>query len=109
MKRNDKILEEVEKTLGSMDNISNLETNPFLITRIKTRIENDNIIQVKRESRTFILNPIVLTVILIINIITAVFLFQSSRVSQSNQSTLVNSLTKDYQFSQTKFDIFNTD
>lgn len=106
MKRKKSILNEVEKTLSSLDNVSNLEPNPYLFTRIKAHIEGDNIVQIKGEARNLIMNPVVLTIFLIINIVTVVFLFQSN---SSSQNTLVNSLTKDYQFSQTKFDIFTMD
>ena len=109
MKKKEKILVEVERTLGSLDNISDLKPNPFLFTRIKAQIEKDNITPIENRERIPVINPIILTIILILNIITVVFLFQSGGSSHNNQSTLVNSLKYDYQFTQTKYDIFKTE
>jgi len=107
MKTKSKILEEVEKTLNSFDHIPKLEENPFFFSRLKARIENNSITQVKEKAMGYVLKPVALVMILLINIITAVYFFKINTVAQNTQSSLVNVLSKDYQLDQTKLDNYN--
>jgi hypothetical protein len=105
MEREKRILEEVEKTLNSIDNISKLETNPFLFTRIKARIVDNSVEQIREGKTGFVLKPAVLILLLVINIVTAVFFFSNSTGQVTSANTnLVESLTEDYQYSQTEYE-----
>jgi hypothetical protein len=108
MEREKMILEEVEKTLNSIDNIAKLETNPFLFTRIKARIVDNSVEQIKEGKTGFVLKPVALIIILVINIVTAVFFFNNNSTNQAvnTNTTLVESLTEDYKYSQTEYENF---
>jgi len=107
MTREEKIQEEIEKTLDVLDNLPNIEANYFLFTRLKTLIENRTGLKIKRRRKSLVARPIMLCIILLINLITAIFLFQSETVEQTSETSLVNSLTKDYKISQTKLEKIN--
>jgi hypothetical protein len=97
MKKNEKqIIEEVEKTLQSMDNTPILNENPFFYLKLKTEIENEDVILNTGRAANFILRPAVLIFILIINIITAVFYFNSSLSKTNTDELLINTLHKEY-------------
>lgn len=108
MKKEKRILEEVEKTMNSIDNVANLEANPFLFTRIKARIVDNSVEQIKEGKTTLVLKPAALIIILVINIVTAVFFFKNNSTNQAanTNTTLVESLTEDYQYSQTEYQNF---
>ncbi len=94
------ILEEVDKTLNSIEKIPKLDANPFLFTRIKARFEKDSIIQVKRKEKNYLLKPIVLVLVLVINIITVVFFLRTSGTNQTDGLLLAETLNKEYQLNQ---------
>jgi len=106
MEKEKRIMEEVEKTLHSIDNITNLETNPFLFTRIKAKIVDNSVEQIKEGKTSLVLKPAALILLLLINIVTAVFFLNSNSSGQAvnKNTTLVESLTEDYQYSQTEYE-----
>ena len=101
MVNKNRILEEVEKTLQSLDNDIPLEENPFLLTRIKTERENRLHKSKKRLTLSFSFTKALIMVILLINLITVVYFFQwnSNQVLQQN---LVSQLKKDFQIDQSQ-------
>lgn len=101
MKKNEKqILDEVEKTLGSMGNIPILNENPFFYTRLRTAIENERFRRDETDSKSILLKPALLILIAIINIITAVYYFGTSSSSNNADEILINSLKQEYSASQ---------
>ncbi len=83
MNKEDKIREEVEKTLNAFDQIKNLEENPYLFTRIQSEIES---IKTKEKSYSLkgeFLRPVILFLILIMNVFTAIFFFNSESETTS--------------------------
>jgi hypothetical protein len=107
MTRKEKIQEEVEKTLNVLNEIPNIEANPFLFTRLKAAIEDGTVLRSKWRQRNFVSRPVILCIILLLNLITVIFLFQSKTVVKTENSCLINSLSKDYQISQTKLEKIN--
>lgn len=99
MKNERQILDEVERTLHSIDKLKNLEDNHFLFTRIKSEIENRSIKRKKTLSFGLELKPIVLVLIILINIITLIYSFKSN-TNKTASSSLVSVLQKDYQINQ---------
>ncbi len=101
MKKNEKqILDEVEKTLGSMDNMPVLNENPFFYTRLKTAIESENVRPEVTDSKSILLKPALLILVVIINIITAVYYFGIGSSSNNTDEILINSLKQEYSASQ---------
>lgn len=107
MTREEKIQEEIEKTLDVLDNLPNIDANPFLFTRLNTLVENGAGLKIKYRRKSFAAGPIMLCIILLINLITAIFLFQSGTVEQTSETSLVNSLANDYKISQTNLEKIN--
>lgn len=101
MRKNEKqILDEVEKTLGSMDNMPVLNENPFLYSKIKTAIESGDVKENTGTAVDFILKPAFLILILIINIITAVYYFNNGGSATNTDEILINTLRQEYSSSQ---------
>lgn len=94
MEREKQILEEVEKTMNSFESLPKLESNPFLFTRIKARIQSEGIKRTKKASVEFIFRPATLAIILILNIATAVYFFGTS--SKSSSASLEETLKSEY-------------
>lgn len=106
MNKENKIFEEVEKTLNAIDELPNLEANPFLFTRIKARIVNESIKQVGEEKTDFVLKPVTLALLLVINIVTAVYFIGFGSSSTSNTS-IVETLKQEYGVTQIQSDNYN--
>ncbi len=77
MKNEEKIREEVEKTLNAFDNIDNLSENPYLFTRLQTKIEESVALNEKRGFKGIILKPAILFIIVILNIFTGIYFINS--------------------------------
>ena len=106
MNKEDKILAEVEKTLSVIDGLPKLEANPFLFTRVKARIESESITNASKVKTDFVLKPVTLALILVINIITAVYFigFGSSNVSGAS---VVDTMKQEYGVTQIQSDNYN--
>jgi hypothetical protein len=104
--KDERILEEVEKTLNSIESLPKLESNPFLYTRLKSRIARESISTGNEKNKLAILKPVGLALILVINIITAIYFFDVNGKTQSS-NTLVNSLSQEYKTNQTQLENYN--
>jgi hypothetical protein len=96
------ILEEVDKTLTAFDNLPKLEANPFLYTRIQARIASDNITREKYQFGGLKLKFITLSIIFILNIITAIYFFESDKKDYTKDQ-LIRSLQKEYNVMQSDY------
>jgi len=99
MKKEKRILEEVEKTLNLFDELPVLEENHFLYTKIKAA--SNNKLYSSRQKSIFALKPIVIVIIILLNIITLTLFYQSSKSSYSIKESLIKSLQSDYKINQT--------
>ena len=107
MTKKEKIMQEVEKTLQAIDRIPELDTDLFLFTKLKTKIEGDSVSQIKNSWFGFKPAIAAVALILIINIITTFYFFKttdSTAAVVTEQATLVKSLSKDYQITQTQYE-----
>jgi len=102
MIKKNQILDEVEKTLQSLDNDIILEENPFLLTRIMTEREN----RLHKPKKGFVfrisLSQVLMLLILLINIITLVYNYNRD-TKQNLQESLVLELKEDFQIDQTEY------
>lgn len=96
MKNEEKIKEEVEKTLNAFNSISNLDENPYLFTRIQAEIENGET-GAKAKTAGGILRTAFLILFLMLNLFTVFYAFNQSNESstattgKTNYSTLIYS------------------
>ena len=107
MTKKEKIMQEVEKTLHAIDNIPELEKDPFLFSKLKTKIESNSVPQIKNTWFSFKPAIAAFVLMLIINIITTFYFFKttdSTAAVVTEQATLVKSLSKDYQITQTQYE-----
>jgi hypothetical protein len=100
VKKEKQILEEVDKTLKSFDDFPKLEANPFMFTRIEAKLNAP----VKSNSMLFpgldkiTLKSLALVLIIVVNIITALYFFNTETKAQ-----LIYSLSRDYNSTQSDF------
>lgn len=89
MKENKDILQEIEKTLGSIDGVSRAAANPFLYTRIRAKLDKQQNIWAKTIG--FITRPafavLIIVLVLSANVVT---LYSSRTPSQSSASQAAN-------------------
>ena len=96
MKNEEKIREEVEKTLNAFDNISKLDENPYLFTKLQAEIESSKT-DTKAKTAGIILRPAFLILFLMLNLFTVFYAFNQSNESnttttgKTNYSTLIYS------------------
>ena len=91
------IAEEVEKTLNSLERFPKVELDPFFITRLEARIEQN-------EQRTILnwffetpyLKPVLLSIFLVINVLTLVDVFYHSS-TKTAQPDSIQAFVSDYE------------
>lgn len=105
MKKEKRILEEVDKTLNLFDELPVLEENHFLYTKIKATLNYKS--YPSKQKSFFALKPVAIALIIIINIITIAFFFQSLSSSYSKEESLIKSLKSDYKINQTYNEYLN--
>lgn len=94
IKNTNQIDSEVEKTLNALNEMDVLQPNPFLFSRIKDAAFADEVSPVK--TAVFSLNPIVISLIIVINIFTAVFFINHFSSSGYSNETIAKSLNNEY-------------
>ena len=89
MKNKQQILQEVEKTLNSLDNLQRAEANPFLFTRIKAALTKEEK-SPWEKAIGFLARPVVAiaTIFLILLINLAVFFTSSSQQTSDDEQQL---------------------
>jgi hypothetical protein len=93
MDKNQKIFDEVKKTISQLDNVKNIEPNPFLFTKIKAQIDSKNFVA-NRNADSIVLKFVKQTVIILLilfNIYTIVnYLNTDEQISESREQYLKN-------------------
>ena len=100
MKNQERILEEVEKTLDSLDADGVLEENPYLITRILAERESRLRGAKFRLASSAGLRYAAFALLLLANLATAFFIARSARTDAGDQ--LVTALKEDLQIDQSQ-------
>jgi hypothetical protein len=107
MKKEEKIREEVEKTLSAFDKIESIDENPFLFTRIQSEIENLKFNKKGLSLRGNIIQPVILFLILIINIFTAVFFLSAKNETASTNQTYLSAISSEYSINHSYYSQLN--
>jgi hypothetical protein len=112
MNKDQRIIDEVNKTLNVMDNIRNLDENPFFYTRLKARLEGKSGRSVSPLQKfVVVLRPVGLAALFLVNIFTAVYFLNGNRLNTQTASaestTIKSQLTEDFRFSQSSYIYYN--
>lgn len=109
MKHEERIKEEAEKTINLLDEIKELEPNPFLYTRIQQRLDERNAVPAGKLKTRRIFQTAFLLIILIINTFTIVNYVTSTdstsqQITTSTTSTsAMEKISKEYGFVQSSY------
>lgn len=106
MERKTKIEDEVKKTMQVFDEIKNVESNPFLYTRIKSKLESKR--ETNKSSSKMVLLPAALLILILINIFT---LFNTELPSNQDQTSIsqqyLQELGNEYNLYETNYYSYN--
>lgn len=105
MDKKEKIEEEVRKTLGMLDQNESLPPNPYFYTRVQQRINERS--GSKSTSLGF-LKPALLTILLLINLGTFIWYFNSSEdyYATDTRQELIEILSSDLNLNTNQSNIF---
>lgn len=98
MDRDDKIKEEIEKTLDAHGRMETLEANPFLFTRLKEEIEKP---AGKKRKRSAVLKPAALALFILLNAFTSYYIINSENQSTVSRKTYLSAISSEYNINQT--------
>lgn len=98
MKKENHILDQVEKTLQAFDQMPTLEPNPYLFTRLQAILASRKSPGILLFLKNINLKPLALSIIMVINILTAAYVIAEKENSLKDQ--LVSSLIQDYNSTQ---------
>jgi cytochrome c-type biogenesis protein CcmH/NrfG len=101
MENEEKIREEVEKTLRAFDDERILEPNPFLYARIKAEQESRSRRSSNGIPARISLNFVVVMIVFLVNLFTALYYFEGKK-EQDLQEKLVSELKEDLQIDQSQ-------
>ena len=79
MNKQERIEEEIEKTLHCFEEFETLEPNPFFLTRLKAKIRNSEAEQARSgESgwNVWSLRPILLSILVVLNLFSAILVYR---------------------------------
>jgi hypothetical protein len=103
MDKQKRLQEEVDKTLEMMDRMESLEAGPYFYTRLEAKLRSR-----EREKRHWALRPVLLTLLIVINVISAVFFLvesQNTRTSREEYQTDISAFLEDYSLNRNTYDI----
>lgn len=100
MSKDDRIRDEIKKTLGVFDQVKNIDGNPFMFTRIKAEIEAGS---GRKQKSVFaagikIVPVLLLLVLFSFNIVSIIHYFGSSSTASERES-YISSFAKEYNLS----------
>ena len=107
MKKTNKIQEEVEKTLTSMDNIEDLQANPFLYTRLMAEIKERQEGTAKLKftlGGIKVLRPVLFVMLLIINLISFIYIFQSEESQINYRDDYISAFAEEYSLDSSTYE-----
>lgn len=93
MNKESRIELEITQTLACLDKIKNIEAGPFFYNRLKAKIETPAESPVKQ-----MLRPAFLILLVIINLVTAIVIFQNSGGGPDNRRDALTSAAEEYSF-----------
>jgi len=98
MDKNHQIEEEVQKTIELLDNIKNVQPNPFLYTRIKAGIENGGKKSSWTTNRSFIdfVRPVFFGLLILINLYSLFVFLQDEGENYATREQYIDTLIMEY-------------
>ncbi len=106
MERKKRIEEEVKKTLNILDNLENVEDNPFLFTRIKSKLERAGQTE-KYSTKTFVAKWGLILLLFAFNVFTIFNNEFSTYESTTDTQQYLQELGKEYNLYETNYYSYN--
>ena len=106
MEKKHKIEEEIELTINSIDSIPDIKPNPFLADKIISNLKEENRLVAGRINKV-ILNPVFLSVVFILNVITGVYYFETQNSADKKEKKLIEYINKEYGLGQKDYSSWN--
>lgn len=108
MERKKRIEQEVMKTLQCLDDLENIETSPFFYTRLQARIQDIDT-QKERSTGKILSMPRLrlafLTLLVIVNIFSAVFVLKNSQYQTDERQTNITAFATEYALTESDTDL----
>jgi hypothetical protein len=98
MDKNQKILDEVKKTISLLDCIKNIEPNPFLYTRIKAKLDADvnGKISSSKEFAFKILRQVVFAILFLFNAYSVFSYLNDVNEDEQTRQTYIKNIISEY-------------
>ena len=98
MDKNQRIKEEVEKTISLLDKLEEIGTNPYLFTRIKAELDSKKFKSKKNSVELVfkILRPAIIATLLLFNIYSIISFYQSSNSNGLTRQQYLEGLASEY-------------
>jgi len=98
MNKDQKISDNVKKTISLLDNIKNIDPNPFLYTRIKEKIDSDNI---KKTSSSFdfafnVIRQFVFALLIVFNVYSIISYLSNGKVNEQYRLLYIKNVVSEY-------------
>lgn len=94
MEKRNKIEEEIEKTMHSIDGLEKLKANPFMFQRVQAKIEEES------QDKLPLLKPnflVALLIIILLNVLTLAYFYKdASNFKNSVNSETIQLISKEY-------------
>ncbi len=98
MDKNQKILDEVKKTISLLDRVKDIEPNPFLYTRIKARLDAGGIRQIpsSKEFALKILRQVVFVLLFLFNAYSIISYISVRDEDEQTRQTYIKNIISEY-------------
>ena len=98
MDKKQKILDEVKKTISLLDDVKNIEPNPFLYTRIKARLDVNEKVKVSSSKELVfkILQQVVFAVLFLFNVYSVISYLNAGSENEQTRQTFINNIVSEY-------------
>jgi hypothetical protein len=109
--RKKQIEKEVEKTLQQLDHFEKLESDPFFYTRLQAKMKNTQNQHIQSAILSFAgrhLRPAFLILVLVLNLISALVVFQNRNSGSDSQTINLSSFADDYSINDISYDDYFT-
>ncbi len=102
MDTDNRVTDEVEKTLHAFDGLPNLTPDPFLATRIHARLAEQRASVRRLILPRPALRPVALAIIIVLNILTAVYALRAPAPASARER-LVSAMRQEYRIATDEF------
>lgn len=111
MKKNQKIEEEVGKTISLLDKIEEIDANPFLFTRIKSELDSQKAKSEKNSIEMIfrILRPVLIAALLLFNVYSVISFYQASSSNEQTRQRYLESIASEYEMDSSIDYLSNTE